>query len=183
MTFESPLDCKEIKLVNPKGNQPWIFIGRTDAEAEAPILWPLNMKSWLIGKDSDAGKDWRQKEKGAAEDEIASPTQWTWITSPWLMCWQADSWPLSHQCMHAKSLQSRPALCDPMDCSPPGSSVHGIFKARVLERVAMPFSNWAIREAHKYMLSYTVSIILSSDMNAFALKESKLKAKNYLYLI
>ena len=61
-TLESSLDCKEIKPVNPKGNQPWIFIGRTDAEA--PILWPPDAKSWLIGKDSDAGKDWRQKEKG-----------------------------------------------------------------------------------------------------------------------
>ena len=56
-TFQSPLDCKEIKSVNPKGNQVWIFIGRTDAEAEAPILWPPDAKSWLIGKDPDAGKD------------------------------------------------------------------------------------------------------------------------------
>ena len=70
-TLESPLDCKEIKPVNPKGNQPWIFIGRTDAEAEAPMLWPHDGKSWLIGKDPDAGKDWRQKEKGAGEDEMA----------------------------------------------------------------------------------------------------------------
>ena len=63
-TFESLLDCKEIKPVNPKGNQPWKFIGRTDAEAEAPILWPPDAKSWLTGNDSDAGKDWKQKEKG-----------------------------------------------------------------------------------------------------------------------
>ena len=69
-TLESPLDCKEIKPVNPKGNQPWIFIGRTDAEAEAPILWPLKAKSWLIGKDPDSGKDWGQEEKGATEDEV-----------------------------------------------------------------------------------------------------------------
>ena len=69
-TLESPLDSKEIKLVNPKGNQPWIFIGRTDAEAEAPILWPPDAKSQLIGKDPDAGKDWRQKEKGEAEVEM-----------------------------------------------------------------------------------------------------------------
>ena len=58
------LDCKEIKPVNPKGNQPWIFIGRTDAEAEAPVLGPPDAKSWLIGKDPGAGKDWKQKEKG-----------------------------------------------------------------------------------------------------------------------
>ena len=69
-TLESPLDSKEIKLVNPKGNQSWIFIGKTDAEAEAPILWPPNAKNWLIGKDSDAGKDWRQEEKGMTEDEM-----------------------------------------------------------------------------------------------------------------
>ena len=69
-TLDSPLNCKEIKPVNPKGNQSWIFIGGTDAEAEAPILWPPNAKSWLIGKDPDAGKDWRQEEKGTTEDEM-----------------------------------------------------------------------------------------------------------------
>ena len=69
-TLESPLDSKEIKPVNPKGNQPWIFIGRTDAEAEAPILRPPDAKSWLIAKDPDAEKDWRQEEKGITEDEM-----------------------------------------------------------------------------------------------------------------
>ena len=68
-TLESLLDCK-IKLVDPKGNQPWIFTGRTDAEAEAPVLRPTDAKSQLTGKDPDAGKDWRQKEKGTTEDEI-----------------------------------------------------------------------------------------------------------------
>ena len=68
-TLESPLGCK-IKPVNRKGNQPWIFIGRTDAEDKAPILGPPNVKNWLIGKDSDAGKDWRQEEKGTTEDEM-----------------------------------------------------------------------------------------------------------------
>ena len=80
-TLESPLDSKEIKPVSPKGNQLWIFTGRTAAEAEAPILWPPDAKSWLTGKDPDAGKDWRQEEKGTTEDEIdrmASLTQWTW---------------------------------------------------------------------------------------------------------
>ena len=67
-TLESPLDCKKIKPVNPKGNQLWIFIGRTDTEAEAPILWPPDTKSRLIRKDSEARKDWRQKEKRVAED-------------------------------------------------------------------------------------------------------------------
>ena len=65
---ESPLDSKEIKQVNPKGNQPWIFTGRNDAETEAPILWPPDVKSQLIAKDPDAGKDWRQKEMGVTED-------------------------------------------------------------------------------------------------------------------
>ena len=69
-TLESPLGCKEIKLVNPRGNQSWIFIGRTDAEAETPVLWPLDAKNWLTGKDPDAGKDWRQEEKGTTEDEM-----------------------------------------------------------------------------------------------------------------
>ena len=63
-TLDSPLDCKKIKPVHPKGNQPWIFIGRTDAKAEAQILWPPDVKKWLIGRDPDAGKDWGQEEKG-----------------------------------------------------------------------------------------------------------------------
>ena len=69
-TLESPLESKEIKPVNSKGNQPWIFIRSTGAEAEAPILWPPDAKSWLIGKYPDAGKDWRQEEKGEIEDEM-----------------------------------------------------------------------------------------------------------------
>ena len=75
-TLESPLDCKEIKPVNPKGNQSWIFIGRTDAEAETPILWPPHVKNWLIGKDPDTGKDWRQEEKGVIEDEMVGWHHW-----------------------------------------------------------------------------------------------------------
>ena len=70
-TLENPLDCKEIQPVHPKGNQSWIFIGRTDAEAETPILWPPDAKTWLIGKDPDTGKDWRWEEKGTTEDEMA----------------------------------------------------------------------------------------------------------------
>ena len=69
-TLESPLDCKEIKQVNPKRNQSWIFTGRTNAKAGAPILWPPDVKNWLIGKDPDAGKDWRQEEKGMTEDKM-----------------------------------------------------------------------------------------------------------------
>ena len=75
-TFESPLDSKENESVNPKGNQPWISIGRTDAEAGAPIFWPPESKSWLIGKDLDAGKDWRQVEKGMTKDERVGWHHW-----------------------------------------------------------------------------------------------------------
>ena len=74
-TLESPLDCKEIQPVDLKGNQSWIFIGRTDVGAEALVLWPPDAKNWLIGKDADGGKDWKQEDKGTIEDEM---TQWTW---------------------------------------------------------------------------------------------------------
>ena len=82
-TLESPLDCKEIKPVHPKGDQSWIFIGWTDAEAEALILWPPDAKSRLIGKDSDAGKDRGQEEKEVTwwDGWMASPTQWTWAAA------------------------------------------------------------------------------------------------------
>ena len=69
-TLESSLDCKEIQPVHPKGNQSWIFIGRTDVEAETPIVWPPDAKNWLIGKDSDTGKEWRQEKKGTTEDKV-----------------------------------------------------------------------------------------------------------------
>ena len=78
-TLESPLDCKEIQPVHSKGDQPWVFIGRTDAEAETPVLWPPHAKSWFIGKDSDAGRDWGQEEKGKTEDEMAG-----WPMTRWL---------------------------------------------------------------------------------------------------
>ena len=75
-TLESPLDCKEIQPVNPKGNQSWVFIGRTDAKPEAPILWPPDAKNRFIGKDPDAGKDWRQEEKAKTEDEMVGWNHW-----------------------------------------------------------------------------------------------------------
>ena len=80
--LESPLNCKEIQPVHPKGNKLWMFIGRTDAESEAPILWPPDVKSWLTGKDPDAGKGWKQEENGnnrGWDGWMASPTQWTWV--------------------------------------------------------------------------------------------------------
>ena len=69
-TLESPLDCKEIQPVHSEGDQSWVFFGRNDVEAETPILWPPDVKSWLTGKDPDAGRDWGQEEKGMTEDEI-----------------------------------------------------------------------------------------------------------------
>ena len=81
-TLKSLLDCKEIKQVHPKGNQSWIFIGRTDDEAVAPILWLPDAKNWLSGKDPDAGKHWRQEERGITEDEMVGwhhQTWWTWV--------------------------------------------------------------------------------------------------------
>ena len=75
-TLESPLDCNEIKTIHPKGNQSWIFIGRTDAEAEIPIFWLPDVKNWLIGKDPDAGKDWRQEKNGTTEDEMVGWHHW-----------------------------------------------------------------------------------------------------------
>ena len=75
-TLESPLDCKEIQPVHSEGDQPWNFFGRNDAKAETPIIWPPHAKSWLIGKDSDAGRDWGQEEKGTTEDEMAGWHDW-----------------------------------------------------------------------------------------------------------
>ena len=75
-TIQSPLDCKEIQPAHPKGDQSWVFIGRTDVEAEIPILWPPDVKRWLIWKNPDAGKDWRQEEKGMTEDEMVGWHHW-----------------------------------------------------------------------------------------------------------
>ena len=85
-TLESPLDCKDIQPVHYKGDQPWVFFGRNDAKAETPGLWPPHGKSWLIGKDSDAGTDWGQEEKGTTEDEMAGwhhrlDGRWVWVNS------------------------------------------------------------------------------------------------------
>ena len=80
-TLESPLDSKEIQPVHSKGDQSWMYFGRNDSKAETPVLWPPNAKSWLFGKDSDAGRDWGQEEKGTTEWDgwMASPTRWTWV--------------------------------------------------------------------------------------------------------
>ena len=102
-TPESPLDYKEIKLVNPKGNQPWIFIGRTEAKAETPIFWPPKAKNWLIGKDPGAGKDWRQEEKGVAEDDMVG----------WHHCLDGHAF---EQALRDSDGQESLACCSPWCC-------------------------------------------------------------------
>ena len=144
-TLESPLDCKEIQSVHPKRNQSWIFIGRTDAKAETPILWTPDTKSWLIWKDPDAGRDWRQEEKGTTEDEMVG-----W--HHWLNGHVAAA--------AAKLLQLCPALCNSIDSSPPGSPVPGILQARTLEWVAISFSNawkwkWKVKSLSHVQLCAT----------------------------
>ena len=106
-----PLDWKEIKSVHPKGNQSWIFIRRTDVEAEAPILWQPDAKNWLIGNDPDAGKDWRQEEKGATEDKdgwMVSLTQWTWVGASSRRWWRTGKPGL----LQPTRLQSQTLLSD-----------------------------------------------------------------------
>ena len=93
-TLESPLDCKEIQPVHPRGDQSWIFIGRPDAEAETPIIWIPDVKNWLIGKDPDAGKDWRQEEKGMTEDEIVGWHHWLKL---WELVMDREAW---HAAVH-----------------------------------------------------------------------------------
>ena len=129
---ESPLDCKEIQPVHPKRNQSWMFTGRTDIEAETPIFWPPDVKSWLIWKGPDAGKDWRQEEKGTTEDEMVG---WHHRLN-------------GHAAAAAKLLQSSPTLWDPIDSIPPGSAIPGILQARTLEWVATSFSSswkWKVK--------------------------------------
>ena len=117
--LESPLDCKDIKPVNPKGNQLWIFIGRNDAVGEEPILWPPDLNSWLIRKNPDAGKEWGQ-----------------------------ETYSMYSYCLAAKFLQLCLTLCDLINGSPPGSPVPGILQARTLEWVAISFCNawkWKVK--------------------------------------
>ena len=151
-TLESPLDCKEIQPVHSKGDQSWVFIGRTDAEAETPILWPPHAKSWLIGKDPESGRDWGQEEKWMTgwDGWMASMDMGLSKLRELVMdrkAWHAaihgfaksqtrlNNWTeLNWACMESES------ECDPVDCSPPASSLHGILQARILEWVAISFS-------------------------------------------
>ena len=166
--LESPLDYKEIQPVHSKGDQPWDFFGKNDAKAETPVLWPPCVKSWLIGKDSDAGRDWGQEEKGTTEDEMAgwhhrlSGHEFEWTpgvsdgqgglaccnswgckesdTTEWLN-WTELNWIAINPHVCACSvIQSCLTLCDPMECSSPVSTVNGSFQARILEWVPIFFS-------------------------------------------
>ena len=109
-TLESPLDCREIQPVHHKGNQSWVFIGRTDAEAQAPILWPPDAKSWFTGKDPDAGKDWRREEKGTTgwDGWMASLTQWTSLSKLQELVMDREAW---HAVIH-RMAKSRTRLSD-----------------------------------------------------------------------
>ena len=103
-TLESPLDCKEIKTVNPKGNQSWIFIGRTDAEVETAILWPPDVNSWLTRKDSYAGKDWRWNKRVTDDEMVGWHHQWTWV---WASSgrWWRTGWPGVLQSMESQRVR------------------------------------------------------------------------------
>ena len=178
-TLESPLDCKEIQPVHPKGDKSWVFTGRTDAEAETLVLWHPHAKSWLIGKDPDAGRDWGQ-EKGRTEEEMAGwhhgldrhEFEWTPRVCDGqggLACCNSWGWKESDTteqlnwtcfllCLHASLLQACPTLCNPVDCSLPVFSVHGILQARILEWVAFAYSRGLSRPRDWTRISYVSCI-------------------------
>ena len=179
--IESPLDCKEIKPLQPKGNQFWIFIGWTDVEAETPILWPPDAKNQLIGKDPDAGKDWRQ-EKGTTADEIVGWHHWPdgreFEQAPGVGDGQgslACGSPWDHknrtglsnwtELKKAKVTYSCLTLSNPMDYT-----VRGILQARILERAATPF----FRGSSQTMDWTEVSRIADSFFNIWATREAQL---------
>ena len=135
-TLESPLDCKEIQPVHSKGDQSWIFIGRTDVEAETPILWPIPyVKNRLIRKDPDAGKDWRQ-EKGTTEDEswMASLTWWTWVWARY------RSWWWDREVWHAAIAKSRTQLSDWTELNSGKDTIMKLKTPRSWQQIMMPLA-------------------------------------------
>ena len=154
-TLESPKDCEEIQPVHPKGYQSWVLFGKTDAEAETPKPWPPDVRSWLIWEDPDAGKDWGQEEKGTTEDKMVGwhhqlngghGFAWTPGVGDGqggLACcgsWGRRKSDTTEQLSNTFLINSYTPALQPMDCSLPGSSIHGIFQARILECVAISFS-------------------------------------------
>ena len=137
-TIESPLDCKEIQPVHSEGDQSWVFFGRNDAKAETPVLWPPHAKSWLLGKDSDAGRDWGQEEKGMTEDEMAGWHHWLdGHKSEWTPGAGDGQWGL--------------ACCDSW----------GRKESDTTEQLNWTELNWSrCLESWSYMLHYTLEIII-----------------------
>ena len=117
-TLESPLDCKEVQLVHSEGDQSWVFIGRTDAKAETPILWPPHAKSWLIGKDFDAGRDWGREEKGTTEDEITRTPNQHFTEKLSLTCLHMHIHIHSSHTLNLSPSETKVLLKDDKNCSP-----------------------------------------------------------------
>ena len=228
-TLESPLDCKEIQPAHPKGDQFWVFIGRTDVEAETPILWPPDAKSWLIGKYPDAGKDWGQEEKGTTELQMVGITDlmdmclsdlqelvmdrkawraaihgvtksqtrlsnWTelnwWLMNHFyilpyhllfflIIPWRGENREEKKPFVTKKLIvcvcsvaQLCPTLYNPLDCSPPGSSVHGISQARILEWVSISFSRES-SQPRDWTSVFCVSCIAGRFFTCWAIREDQ----------